>query len=152
MSPIYYWSMMLYRKLKSINVVLEQVSVVEQHLHDHHILVSRLSETKHHAIQQGGQLLDVVESSVLIEGVFGPGASAESENSVRRDSTSAPTTTRLVSNDQTVQPVNGELDDPAVPEDSAARNNLHRDVSWPENNASPGSRLHTSDFVQNLSE
>ncbi|CAG7947987.1 unnamed protein product [Penicillium salamii] len=136
---------------KMINEVLGQISLVEQHLHDHYILVSRLSKTKHDFTQHEGLHYKGVESSIPTEGVFEPGASPEDESSGHRDSTSAPMAICHVSHDQSAQQVNGEVNDPSAPEDLATRNN-QQDVPCPGNDVRPGFRLHTSDFVQSLSE
>jgi hypothetical protein len=63
-----------------------------------------------------------------------------------------PKTIPHASKDRSGQLVNEELDCLALPEGAIARNNLQQDGSWPENNATPGFRLHASDFIQSLSE
>jgi len=132
---------------------LEQISLVARRLRNHRDLISRLSENTQHANHRGGALpFDSAQSSVPNEGAFSPVASAEQESSGYRDSPSTPMIIQHASNDRSGQPVNEELDDPALPEGAIARNNLQEDGSWPENDARPGFRLHTSDFIQSLSE
>jgi hypothetical protein len=143
----------MYRKLKPINVALEQISLVEQHLRNHQELVSQLSENKHHANNRGGALpLDSAQYALPNQGAFGPVASTEHESSSYQDSSSAYTTVQHAINDRSVQPVNEELNDPALPEVAIARNDLQRAGSCPESDARPEARLHASDFIQNLSE
>lgn len=142
----------LYRKLRPTNVVLEQISLIARHLRNHRDLVSQLFENGHHVSHQGPLPFDGTQSSIPVEGAFGPVASAEHESSGCRDSPSTPTTIQHTSNDLSSQPVNKELNDPALPEGTIARNNLQPDGSWLRKNARPGFRLHTSDFIRSLSE
>ncbi|CAG8879423.1 unnamed protein product [Penicillium salamii] len=114
---------MLYRKLRPSNVVLEQISLVARSLRNHRDLISRLSENKQHANHGGGALsFDKYESSGY------------------RNSPSNTTTVQHASNARSGQTVNEELNDPALPEGDS------------ENTARPGFRLHTSDFIQSLSD
>jgi hypothetical protein len=120
---------------------LEQISLVARSLRNHRDLISQLSEDKQHANHRGGALsFDGVQSFVPNENFFSPVASAEYESSGYRDSPSNTTTIQHGSNARSGQPVNEELSDPALPEGAT------------ENNARPGFRLHTSDFIQSLSE
>ena len=145
--------MVQYRKLKPINVVLEQVSLVEQHLRDHQNLVSQLSRNKDHVNNRGGALpLAGAQCALPNQGAFGPVSSTEQESSGYQDSSSAYTTVQHASNDRSVQPVNEELNDSAPPEVTIARNDLQRAGSCPESDARPEPRLHASDFTQVLSE
>lgn len=132
---------MLYRKLRPSNVVLEQISLVARSLRNHRDLISRLSENKQHANHGGGALsFDSAQFSVPNENLFSPVASAEYESSGYRNSPSNTTTVQHASNARSGQTVNEELNDPALPEGDS------------ENTARPGFRLHTSDFIQSLSE
>jgi hypothetical protein len=143
----------LYRKLKPINVVLEQISLVEQHLRNHQDLVSQLSENEHHVNNRGGALpLDGAQYTLPNQGAFGPVSSTEQESSGYQDSSSAYTTVQHASNDRSVQPANEELNDSAPPEVAIARNDLQRAGSCSGSDARPGPRLHASDFIQDLSE
>ncbi|KAJ5337343.1 Winged helix-turn-helix transcription repressor DNA-binding [Penicillium brevicompactum] len=126
---------------KVIGEVLEQISLVARSLRNHRDLISRLSENKQHANHGGGALsFDVAQSSVPNEAFFSPVASAEYESSGYQDSPSNTTTIQHASNAWSGQTVNEELNDPALPEGPV------------ENNATPGFRLHASDFIQSLSE
>lgn len=138
--------------LRPTNVVLTQISLVAGRLRNHRDLIFRLSENEHHANHQGRALPDYDQSSVPKEGVIGPVGSTELESSGHRDSPPTPTTIQRATNDRLGQPVNEELNDPALPEGAIARNNLQRDSSWPENDARPDPRLHASDFIQSLRE
>ncbi|KAF3011296.1 hypothetical protein E8E15_002738 [Penicillium rubens] len=136
-----------------VSEVLEQISLVEQHLRNHQDLVSQLSENKHHVNNRGGALhLDGAQNALPNQGAFGPVASTEDESSGYQDSSSAYTTVQHASNDRSVQAVNEELNDAALPEVAIARNDLQRAVACLESDARPGPRLHASDFIQNLSE
>ncbi|KAJ6163830.1 hypothetical protein N7497_003809 [Penicillium chrysogenum] len=136
-----------------VSEVLEQISLVEQHLRNHQDLVSQLSENKHHVNNRGGALpLDSAQYALPSQGAFGPVASTEHESSGYQDSSSAYTTVQHASNDRSVQAVNEELNDAALPEVAIARNDLQRAGSCPESDARPALRLHASDFIQNLSE
>ncbi|KAI3093931.1 hypothetical protein CBS147333_10054 [Penicillium roqueforti] len=138
---------------KTIGEVLEQISLVARSLRNHRDLISRLSENKHQANHRGETLpFEGAPSSVPNEVFFGPVASAEHEGSGYRDSPYTPPTIQHASNDRLGQPVNEELNDPALLEGAIARNSLQRNDSWPENDVRPGFRLHTSDFIQSLSE
>ena len=120
---------------------MEQISLVARSLRNHRDLISRLSENKQHANHGGGALsFDVAQSSVPNEAFFSPVASAEYESSGYQDSPSNTTTIQHASNAWSGQTVNEELNDPALPEGPV------------ENNATPGFRLHASDFIQSLSE
>jgi hypothetical protein len=132
---------------------LEQISLVARRLRNHRDLISQLSENKQHADHRGGALpFDNAQYSVPNEGVFGPVASAEHNSSGYRDPPFTPTTIPHASKDRSGQLVNEELDFLALQEGAIARINLQQDGSWPENNATPGFRLHASDFIQSLSE
>jgi hypothetical protein len=142
-----------YRKLKPINVVLEQISLVEHHLRNHQDLVSQLSGNKDHVNNRGGALpLDGAQYALPNQGAFGPVSSTEQESSGYQDSSSAYTTVQHANNDRSVQPVNEELNDSAPLEVAIARNDLQRAGSCPESDARPEPRLHASDFIQDLSE
>lgn len=145
--------MVQYRKLKPINVVLEQISLVEQHLRTHQDLVSQLSGNKDHVNNRGGALpLDGAQYALPNQGAFGLVSSTEQESSGYQDSSSAYTTVQHASNDRSVQTVNEELNDSAPPEVAIARNDLQRAGSCTESDARPEPRLHASDFIQGLSE
>jgi hypothetical protein len=132
---------------------LEQISLVARRLRNHRDLISRLSENKQHANHRGGALpFYNAQYSVPNEGVFGPVASAEHDSSGYRDPPLISTIIPHASRDRSGQLVNEELNGLALPEGAIARNNLQQDGSWPENNATPGFRLHVSDFIQSLSE
>ncbi|CAG8217668.1 unnamed protein product [Penicillium salamii] len=132
---------MLYRKLRPSNVVLEQISLVARSLRNHRDLISRLSENKQHANHGGGALsFDGAQFSVPNDNFLSPVASAEYESSGYRDSPSNTTIIQHASNARSGQTANEELNDPALPEGDS------------ENNARPGFRLHTSDFIQSLSD
>jgi hypothetical protein len=142
----------LYRKLEPINVVLEQISLVEQHLRNHQDLVSQLSGNKDHVNNRGALPLDGAQSALPNQGGFGPVSSTEQESSGYQDSSSPYLTVQNASNDRSVQPVNEELNDSAPPEVAIARDDLQRADSCPESDARPEPRLHASDFIQDLSE
>ncbi|CAG7997199.1 unnamed protein product [Penicillium salamii] len=135
------------------NVVLEQISLVARHLRNHRDLITRLFEDKHHANHRGEALpLDDASFSFSNGGSIDPVASAEHESSGYRYSPYTPTAIGYASNDRSSQPVDQELSDPALSEGAFAGNNTQRDGSGPEKDARPGFRLHTSDFIQCLSE
>ena len=96
--------------------------------------------------------MDGAQNALPNQGAFGPVASTEDESSGYQDSSSAYTTVQHASNDRSVQAVNEELNDAALPEVAIARNDLQRAGSCPESDARPALRLHASDFIQNLSE
>ncbi|CAG8052263.1 unnamed protein product [Penicillium nalgiovense] len=139
--------------LKLLRSVLEQISLAEQHLRNHQDLVSALPENKHHANNRGGALpLDGVQYALPNQGAFGPVSSTGQESSGYQDSSSAYTTVQHASNDRSALTANDELNDSALPEVAIARNDLQRAGSCPESDARPGPRLHTSDFIRNLSD
>jgi hypothetical protein len=81
----------LFRKL--MDIVLDQISLVEQCPRNHHDLVSQLSENQHHTIPKAIDLpFDGTHSSVIDQGVSDPNASIEYESSGCRNSPSALTT------------------------------------------------------------
>ncbi|OQE68393.1 hypothetical protein PENNAL_c0154G07346 [Penicillium nalgiovense] len=136
-----------------ISEVLEQISLVEQHLRTHQDLVSQLSGNKDHVNNRGGALpLDGAQYALPNQGAFGLVSSTEQESSGYQDSSSAYTTVQHASNDRSVQTVNEELNDSAPPEVAIARNDLQRAGSCTESDARPEPRLHASDFIQGLSE
>ncbi|CRL30902.1 uncharacterized protein N7506_003878 [Penicillium brevicompactum] len=138
---------------KTIGEVLEQISLVRRHLRNHRDLISRLSEDKHHANPRGEALpLDDASFSFSNGGSFDPVASAEYESSGYRYSPYTPTAIGYASNDRSSQPVDQDLNDPALSEGAFAGNSTQLDGSGPEKDARPGFRLHTSDFIQCLSE
>lgn len=132
---------------------MEQISLVRRHLRNHRDLISRLSEDKHHANPRGEALpLDDASFSFSNGGSFDPVASAEYESSGYRYSPYTPTAIGYASNDRSSQPVDQDLNDPALSEGAFAGNSTQLDGSGPEKDARPGFRLHTSDFIQCLSE
>ncbi|CAG8221704.1 unnamed protein product [Penicillium nalgiovense] len=135
-----------------ISEVLEQIPLVEQHLRHHQALVSQLSGNKDHVNNRGALPLDGTQYALPNQGAFCPVSSTEPESTGYQDSPSAHTTVQHASNDRSVQPVNKELNDSALPEITIARNHLQRAGSCPESDAMPETRLHASDFIQNLSE
>jgi hypothetical protein len=143
----------LYWKLKLMSIVLEQISLVEQCLRNHHDLVSQLPENQHHTIPKAiNPPFDSAHSSVTTQGVSDPNASTEDESSGCRNSPSALTTIRYARDGGLAQPVNIDLNEPALPAVAIVRNNSQRDGLQPGNDARPECRLHTSDFIQSLSE
>ncbi|CAG8127607.1 unnamed protein product [Penicillium nalgiovense] len=136
-----------------ISEVLEQISLVEQHLRNHQELVSQLPGNKDHVNNRGGALpLDGAQCDLPNQGAFGPVSSTEQQSSGYQGSSSAYTTVQHASNDRSDQPVNEELNDSAPPKVAIARDDLQRAGSCPESDARPEPRLHASDFIQNLSE
>ncbi|OQE65470.1 hypothetical protein PENNAL_c0205G02379 [Penicillium nalgiovense] len=138
---------------KTIGEVVELISLVARRLRNHRDLISRLSEDKHHANHRGGALpFEDTQSSVPNEDVFGPVASAEHESSGHRDSQSSITILRYRSNDQTSHPTIEEPHGPGLSGSALAEKDLQCDGPRSNEGAIQGVRLHTSDFIQSLSE
>ncbi|KAJ5202937.1 hypothetical protein N7449_005016 [Penicillium cf. viridicatum] len=105
----------------------EQISLVARLLRNHRDLICLLSENKQHANHREEALsFKGAQPSVPKEDFSSPIASPEHKDSGYRDSPYTPTTIQYARNNRSGQP--------------------------PENNARPGIRLHTSDFIQSLSE
>jgi hypothetical protein len=145
--------LVLYLNLKLRNIVLEQISLVEQCLRNHHDLVSQLSENQNHITPKAIDLpFDGAHSSLTTQGVSDAHASTEDENLGGRDSPFAPTTIRYGRNEGLAQPVDIEPNEPALPVVAIVRNNSQRDGLQPGRDTRSGCRLHASDFIQSLSE
>ncbi|KAJ5264974.1 hypothetical protein N7505_007767, partial [Penicillium chrysogenum] len=140
---------------KTISEVLEQISLVEQCLRNHRNLVSQLSGNKHPAVSRGWDLpFNSTGSSVSTHGVYSPHASAEDESSGYRPP-SAHMTMHHASDerdDGLTEQINRELNDPAIPCVTTPGNSPQRDGLQPRNGTQPRPRLHTSNFIQSLSE
>ncbi|OGE49401.1 hypothetical protein PENARI_c021G00989 [Penicillium arizonense] len=138
---------------KTISEVLEQISLVEQCLRNHHDLVSQLSENQNHIKPKAIDLpFDGAHSSLTTQGVSDAHASTEDENLGGRDSPFAPTTIRYGRNEGLAQPVDIEPNEPALPVVAIVRNNSQRDGLQPGRDTRSGCRLHASDFIQSLSD
>jgi hypothetical protein len=134
------------------NVVLEQISLVARHLRNHRNLISRLSEERHHVNHRGALPFDSAQSAVPVEGALGPIALAEHESSGHRDSPPTITILRYRSSDQTAHSTIEEPHGPGLLGGTLAEKDLQCDSPPPNEDAIQGSRLHTSDFIQSLSE
>lgn len=136
----------LFRKL--MDIVLDQISLVEQCPRNHHDLVSQLSENQHHTIPKAIDLpFDGTHSSVINQGVSDPNASIEYESSGCRNSPSALTTICYARDDGLAQPVNIELNEPALLVVTIVRNNSQRDGFNLGTDVRLGCRLQSSDFT-----
>ena len=144
---------MSYGKLKPINIVLAQISLVEQRLRNHHGLVSQLSESRDHATHQGKtSTCDLAQPSVQTQGAFGPEYLAEDESPSYQDSPTIPAPIHYARKAGSPQLVNEDPDDQAPSEDATVGNPTPHDDFGHVDGTRPESRLHTSDFIQNLSE
>ena len=145
--------MMLYGKLKPINIVLAQISLVEQRLRTHRSLVSQLSQSRDHATHQGKDFAcGGAQPFVPTQRAFGPEPVADDESPRYQDSPIIPAPIHHASNAGSAQPVNEDPIDHTVSEDAIVGNSTQRDDLWSVNVARPEVRLHTADFIQSLSE
>ena len=143
----------LYGKLKPTNIVLAQISLVEQRLRNHHRLVSQLFASRDYAIHQGkNPTCDGAQPFVPTQGAFGPEPSAEDESPSYQDSPTIPAPIHYASKAGPPQPVNEDSNDRTLSEDATVGNPTQRGDSGHVDGTRPEFRLHTSDFIQNLSE
>ncbi|KAJ6034187.1 hypothetical protein N7499_003208 [Penicillium canescens] len=142
---------------KVIDEVLAQILLVEQRLRNHRGLVSQIFESRDHAIHRGKiSICDgaqpFAQPFVPTQGAFGPGPLAEGDSIRYRDSPTIPVPIHYASKAGSAQPVNEDPNDQAPLEDATVRNPTQHDDFGHADGTRPESRLHTSDFIQNLSE
>ncbi|CAG7949988.1 unnamed protein product [Penicillium salamii] len=138
---------------KLIGDVLEQISLFEQRLRNHHGLVSLLSEkTDQVAHQARNSNFDSAQPSIPTQGSFGSRPSAEDGSSSHQDSPSIPTPIYYASQTRSAQPVEQDPNDQTPSDDAIAGDSTRRDDLRPATGPRPEFRLHTCDFIQILSE
>ncbi|OGE46671.1 hypothetical protein PENARI_c143G07010 [Penicillium arizonense] len=138
---------------KVIDEVLAQISIVEQRLRNHHGLVTQLFESRDHATHQGkNSTCDGAQPFVPTQGAFSPEPLAEDESPSYQDSPTIPAPIHYASKAGSAQPVNEDPNDQTPSEDATVGNPTQRDDFGHVDDTRPESRLHTSDFIQNLSE
>lgn len=132
---------------------MEIISLVEQRLRNHHMLVSRLSESGDHAThQEGVSTFDGAQPFVPVQASLGPEPLAEDESPSHLDPPSIHTPIHYASNVGSAQPVHKDANDQTLSKDAIVNVATQRDESWPSNDARPEGRLHNADFIQSLSE
>ncbi|CAG8900093.1 unnamed protein product [Penicillium nalgiovense] len=138
---------------KVIGEVLAQISLVEQRLRNHHRLVSQLFASGDYAIHQGkNPTCDGAQPFVPTQGVFDPEPTAEDGSPSYQDSPTIPAPIHYASKAGSPEPVNEDSNDRTLLEDATVGNPTQRGDSGHVDGTRPEFRLHTSDFIQNLSE
>jgi hypothetical protein len=115
--------------------------------------VSRLCESGDQATHQaGGSTLEGGQSFVPTQGASGPEPLAEDESPSYQDSPTIPAPIHYASKAGSAQPVNEDPNDQTLSDDAIVGNSSERDDLCPAIDARAEFRLHTSDFIQSLSE
>jgi hypothetical protein len=131
--------------------------VVEQRLTNHHAVVAQLFQDKPHAtlhenpLELGGDRANPPDEAASDVEVSDARVSREDTLSDRN----RPLPLRDMherSSDQTTQPIIEELHDKGEAGGFVLENNMEHENLQPMATTSQGSRLHLSDFIQNLSE
>jgi hypothetical protein len=131
---------------------LEKISLVEQHLRNHHDVVAQLCENQYHATDQGEELgFGGAQGPLPDQDVLAAGGTGN-ESASHRGSSSIIANIPYPSNVQTAQPIIEDLNDSIRPGDAILRDVMQRDSSGPGKDSGQEFRLHISDFIQTLSE
>jgi hypothetical protein len=150
------FSTMLHR-LNQVTAVLRKMLVLEQRLTNHHDVVGQLFQDKPHATLQeetlelGGDRANHPDEAVSDMRASDARVSREDTLSDR----GRPPPGRDIhqhSSDQSTQPIIEELHEKGETGASVSGNSMQHENPQPITTTSQGSRLHLSDFIQNLSE
>ncbi|KAJ5751473.1 uncharacterized protein N7511_008438 [Penicillium nucicola] len=136
---------------QTISEVLEQISYVEQRLRNHRDLVSRLCESGDDATHRGGDsTFDGAQPFVPIQGTLGPEHRSQDGNPNSQDPPTIPMPICSAGEAESAELVNEYPNNQTM--SAIVEITTQRDDPWPANNARPGFRLHTADFIQILSD
>lgn len=128
--------------------------LVEQHLQTHHDLVTQLYKDRDRATHQEEHLdHESVHIHLPHQGGLNARASRD-ETSGHQDASSTPANIELPTSDQTAQAITADPHDPTLSEVAISQNgiHIHQDGFQQVNHGKETTRLHTSDFIQTLSE